>query len=353
METPGNKIITHRWETWPFNLVYFPMLFVWLYYIIRSRAVWFFTPSNPAITFGGMQGETKSEMYARLQPGFYPTTVVVQPTDRFEEVLSKAAQQQLVFPFVVKPEIGEAGILFRKIDNAIQLQEYHGKVQLPYLLQALVHYPIEVSVFYYRMPAEKKGTITGFLHKVPLQVVGDGVSTLQQLINHHSKAKDYLSDIEKVHAGQFGQVVEKGQVYKLSYAANHRRGARFYNLGKEIDAKLLAVFDNISNCTDGWYYGRYDVMCRSIADLKAGRHFCILEYNGCGAEPNHIYDSGYTLWQAYREIVRHWSALYRISRYNAKRNGIKPWPLIKGLRFVRQARTKVKTAERIDRQLSF
>lgn len=344
--------IVHSWERWPFWLIYFPLSFVWLYYILRSWSVWFFTPSNPTITFGGMQGETKGEMYARLPKELYATTISVQPGDKLEELLQKMEQQQIRWSFVVKPEIGEAGILFRKIDTLVQMQEYHSKVKAAYLVQNMISYPIEVSVFYYRMPNETRGTITGFLHKVPMHVTGDGTHTLRQLIDQHPKAKAFLPDIEKVHAGNFENILPKGQQYVFSHAANHRRGARFHNLEKEIDSNLLAVFDTISQQAGGWYYGRYDIMCQSIADLKKGQHFCLLEYNGCGAEPNHIYDSGYTLGQAYKEILKHWAALYRISRYNTKK-GIKPWPLFEGWRFIRQAKKLIREEMAMEKELSF
>ena len=84
-----------------------------------------------------------------------------------------------------------------------------------------------------------------------------------------------------------------------------------------------------------FFYGRYDIMCNSIEELKQMKDFVILEYNGCGAEPNHFYDTGYTLWGAYREILMHWKYLYRISAYNASQ-GIKPWPFMKGRRFMQQ-----------------
>ncbi|MEO5783202.1 MAG: hypothetical protein ABIQ07_08030, partial [Ginsengibacter sp.] len=50
------------WERWPFKVLYAPISPVWLWYIIRSGSVWFFTPSNPKLTFGGMEGEPKQEM---------------------------------------------------------------------------------------------------------------------------------------------------------------------------------------------------------------------------------------------------------------------------------------------------
>jgi hypothetical protein len=61
-----------NWEQWPFKVLYAPIVPVWLWYIIRSRAVWFFTPSNPKLTFGGMEGEPKKEMHDLLPPEFCP-----------------------------------------------------------------------------------------------------------------------------------------------------------------------------------------------------------------------------------------------------------------------------------------
>jgi hypothetical protein len=75
--------------------------------------------------------------------------------------------------------------------------------------------------------------------------------------------------------------------------------------------------------------------------LKNGKNFSILEYNGCGAEPNHIYDSGYTLLAAYREILKHWKALYEISKYNSSK-GVKPWAFKRGMQFRRYTKEHFK-----------
>ena len=80
----------------------------------------------------------------------------------------------------------------------------------------------------------------------------------------------------------------------LSYAANHNRGAHFVDLKEQIDENLVAIFDKISHRINDFFYGRYDIMCNNVEDLKKGKNFTILEYNGCGAEPNHFYDTGYT-----------------------------------------------------------
>lgn len=47
------------WKHWPFSVFYFPLFFAWAWYCIKSRSMWFFSTSNPTLTFGGFEGETK------------------------------------------------------------------------------------------------------------------------------------------------------------------------------------------------------------------------------------------------------------------------------------------------------
>lgn len=322
-----------NWEQWPFKILYAPISPVWLWYIIRSGAVWFFTPSNPKLTFGGMEGEPKKEMQELLPEEIYPASMNVLPSEDFNVVKQKLAASNFKFPLIVKPEVGGQGILFRKIDSEEQLKNYHNKVPVEYIIQEMITYPMEVSVFYYRYPDQPKGVITGFLHKIPLLVVGDGKQTLLELIQQHPKAFKREEELKIRHGANFNKVLPAGEKYMLSYAANHNRGAQFINLQDQIDERLIAVFDKISLQINDFFYGRYDIMCSSVENLKKSINFSILEYNGCGAEPNHFYDTGYTLTGAYKEILMHWKVLYKISRYNYKQ-GIKYWPLTKGFKFL-------------------
>lgn len=324
-----------NWEAWPFKLLYAPIVPVWVWYMLRSRAVWFFTPSNPSITFGGMDGETKKEMYNLLPVHLYPKTFFVLPTDDFSKVKATLASSGITYPLIVKPDVGGQGILFRKIDDEESLKRYHSMVPVEFIIQEMARYPMEVSVFHIRHPKEQKGVVTGFLHKIPMQVTGDGKQTLEQLIMNHPKAAKRVSELKGKHGQNWNKIIATGENYPLSYAANHNRGARFVDLKEHIDDNLLAVFDKISHDVNDFFYGRYDIMCGSIEDLKQGKNFTILEYNGCGAEPNHFYDTGYTLMGAYREILKHWKALYEICSYNRSR-GVKPWSFKKGRDFMKQ-----------------
>ncbi|MBI1342610.1 MAG: hypothetical protein GC171_06740 [Terrimonas sp.] len=336
-----------NWELWNFYVLYLPISFMWIWYCLKSRSFWFFSASNPTITFGGFEGEGKKEMYDQLPPEHVPRTIYILHDMPFEEVVSRISGAGFDYPFIVKPDVGMKGILFRKIENQDQLKKYHERIPVEYIVQDLVELPVELSVFYYRMPHKQKGTVSGFIYKELLQVTGNGRSTLQQLVQEHPRAKFRMEEMEHKHGHRFDRIIPEGEIFYLSYAGNHNRGAHFTNLHKEIDEDLHRVFDTLSHYSRHFYYGRYDIKTSSIEALKKGEDFYILEFNGCGAEPNHIYDCGMSIWQAYREILKHWKALYQISRYNHK-NGTPYWPFLKGYRFLNASKKHFRLLEQYD-----
>ena len=297
-----------------------------------------------------MEGEPKREMYALLPVELYPTTFNALPNEDFNIVLDRLQQSGIEYPLIVKPEIGGQGVLFRKIDTEKELLHYHTNVPVEYIVQQMVHYPMEVSVFYIRHPKDKKGIVTGFLHKIPLQLIGDGTHTVEELILQHPKGNKRIGELHSKHKDTWHTVLPEGEKYMLSYAANHNRGAHFIDLKEHIDEKLVDIFDTISHRINDFFYGRYDIMCTNVEDLKKGKNFAILEYNGCGAEPNHFYDTGYTLMDAYKEILKHWKALYQISKYN-RQQGIAPWPLLKGRKFLNEAKANFEMMKAADEKM--
>jgi hypothetical protein len=152
-----------HWETWHWTIKYFMMLPAWFWYCLRARSFWFFTASNPTLTFGGFEGENKREMYAQLPKGSYPETLFIDWSESFFLVETKVNSRGLKFPLAVKPDVGTMGLMFRKIASWAELRQYHEKMRADYIIQEFVPYPLEVSVFYYRFPGVQKGTITGFV----------------------------------------------------------------------------------------------------------------------------------------------------------------------------------------------
>ena len=336
-----------NWERWHYHVKYIPLYPAWIWYCLRSGSWWFFTASNPTLTFGGFEGESKKEMYEQLPKGSYPKSIYISPAMEFPEVLTEMQSNNFTYPLVVKPNVGMMGFLFRKIDNTEELKSYHEKVPVDYIIQELVVLPLEVSVFYYRFPGEQKGTITGFLRKELLEVTGDGKSTLGELMLQllsHPAFK--INEWRIKHAEKINDVIPSGEVFRISWVANLSRGGKLIHLSDQKDDALLKIFDELSHYTKHFYYGRYDIKCESIEALKKG-NFSILEFNGSGAEPHHVYGSGNNLLQAYNIILHHWKMLYKISALNNK-NGIRYWKFLDGLKFLKRAKKHFALLRKLD-----
>lgn len=338
-------VLTH-WETWDWRIKYFFIAPAWLWCCIRARAIWFFTPSNPTLAFGGFEGETKMEMYRQLPAGTYPKSLLISTNLPFGDVGALMAAHALSFPVAVKPDVGKMSFMFRTIHAPAELRAYHEQADFDYILQAFISYPLEVSIFYYRLPDQQKGAITGFVKKEFLQVVGDGRSTLWELILNYPRVRFRLEEMRAKHKHQLHLIPGRGEVYYLSQALNLSRGGKLVSLEGEKDDSLLKVFDEISQNAN-FYFGRYDVRCESVEALKEGRNFSILEYNGSGAEPHHVYGNGYTLLQACSILVWHWNMLCRISRMNARR-GFQYWGFAEGLEFLRRTGKHLKKLKKLD-----
>lgn len=336
-----------NWETWHHHVKYIPLTPVWIWYCIRSGTPWFFTSSNPSLTFGGFEGEGKKEMYEQLPPGSYPATIYINPGIPFEEVIKQMEDAGFKYPFIVKPNVGMMGFMFRKITELPQLKLYHETMPIEYLIQELVNYPMEVGVFYYKMPGESKGHISGFLKKEPPYLIGDGVSTIESLINRNEGIRLKKEEMLSKHSTKLKDVLPPGEMYFLSYASNRNQGGKLTGIDHEIDDTLQQLITGFSQYPQPFYYGRYDIKCNSVEDLKAGINFSILEFNGAGAGTQHIYANGYSIWKASAIILFHWKMLFSISREN-RRLGAKVWGVPKGWRHLKAAKKNLMMLKRMN-----
>jgi len=337
-----------NWESWHYHIKYIPIAPVWLWYCIKARSLWFFTASNPTITFGGFEGEGKKEIYDQLPEKSFPVSVLASHKLTFEEVNQLLISKHLDFPLVVKPDVGAMGYLFRKFSNESQLRKYHSYVTIDYIIQEWIDYPIELSVFYYRMPDKKKGTITGMLMKELPVVVGDGVHSLAELIMNNKVLKLNFDAICARHKSSMQSIIPKGKRFILSHASNRSQGGKLININHEIDEKICSIFDGISNYSKGFFYGRFDLKCESLEGLRNGKNFSILEYNGSGAGIQHVYGNNLSLWKACLTIVRHWEKLYQISRYNKKVNNGFYWKFSEGRKFLNKSMQHLKKLKNMD-----
>jgi hypothetical protein len=60
-----------------------------------------------------------------------------------------------------------------------------------------------------------------------------------------------------------------------------------------------------------------------------------------------VYNSGYTLRAAHKEILKHWKVLFQISQYKHKK-GVPYWSFNRGRRFLQQSTRHFELLNKID-----
>ena len=324
--------LTH-WEFWPFNVFYFPIYFYAVWLMIKARSFFFFSASNPGIENGGMLGESKIKIFDKLPDSHKPITHLIQPGIAVKDFTNLAKNAGLSFPYILKPDIGERGWMVKKISNERQLEQYLKSVKVPFLLQELIDEPVELGIFYHRLPGEHAGQITSIVRKEMLTVTGNGRQPVEELLLKNARAAITLDEIKKTSGDILNYIPEDGEQLEVVPIGNHCRGTTFLNGNNLISKKMTEVFDKLAMNYEGFYFGRFDIRCNSISDLENNK-FKILELNGCGSEPAHIYQPGYPLIKAYKELIYHLDLMYKIARINHK-NGIPYMSMKEGIALIK------------------
>lgn len=319
--------LTH-WEYWPFDIFYFPVKIYFAWLALKHRSFFFFTSSNPSIDFGGMLGESKSEIFKLIPSAYYPKTKLIKTGDGES---AKSFASSIGYPVIVKPDIGERGKLVERINTEEALIAYMKQCPVAFLIQELVEYPIELGIFYVRHPNEEHGSITSITQKKFLGVTGDGKSTVEQLLRSSARAALQLDFDHPRFAKLMKRVPNFGEEVRVESIGNHCRGTSFLDANFEIDDQLNHAIDKLSKQIKGFYFGRFDIQCASFDDLRELKNFKILELNGSGAEPGHIYQPGASLIEAYKVLFWHFKKLSAISAAN-KNNGFSYWSFDRGMK---------------------
>lgn len=326
--------LTH-WEYWPSHLINLPAYVYWIWLSLKARSAFFFNTANPLITNGGFLMESKKEIYDFMPEGLYPKTVLVKPGTPVIKISALLQQAGLRFPVIAKPDIGMRGLKVSVLNNAADLQAYAGQSEVDFLLQELIEYENEVGIFYCRLPHKQEGKVTGIVGKEFLSVQGDGRSTVATLLLENDRAVLQWQSLKAEYGEALDKVLHRGETFTLVPFGNHARGSKFLDWSDRIDAELTATFNRICNSLPEFYYGRLDVRFRSWEELKQGQHFSIIELNGAGSEPTHIYDPKHSIFFAWKEILRHLRLLYRISEQNKKSQGLRYMTMKAGLAMLR------------------
>jgi hypothetical protein len=308
-----------HWEYWSFNAVYMPIYIVWIGLCARARSFFFFAASNPTIKNGGFLNESKKEIAPLIPAALHPKTIFFSLPCNAEFVLQQLQQNGLSFPLIGKPDIGGRGRGVKALKDEDDVRAYIKSAFLDFHIQEFVSFKNEVGIFYYRFPDDEFGKISGIVRKEFLKVKGDGVHSMYELLQTNKRAILQLGVLKNVYGKDLLTILPDGEGKILVPYGNHARGAKFIDDSDLIDEDLTKMVDAVCKKIPGFYFGRLDIRFNNWEELKQGKNFSVIEVNGAGSEPTHIYDPRHSLFFAWKEIIRHWILLWRISRMNHKK----------------------------------
>ena len=317
-------------ERMPKWLICVPLVLQWLWLSLRYRCTTLPSVANPAITAGGLVGETKLEYFNCMGPVARAATALhcaVPPAVRqsMPEVRALLTQTGLAFPLIAKPDLGLCGFGVCLLPDEPALTRYVAAFppQQTIVLQEYLPQAGEAGIFYARQPGASTGQIIGLALRFFPQVIGNGESTLAELISADPRAGRIQGRAGHVCPLDMAVIPAQGQMIRLATIGSTRVGGLYRDGGQYVTAALLQAVDAIARDMDAFYFGRFDVRFSNLTQLASGQDFKIMEVNGAGSEAIQAWDPDTSLVNAFRIIFSKQRLLFAIGAAN-RRAGHRP-----------------------------
>lgn len=330
-----------HWEYWPFHLLYLPAFAYAGLLMLRARSFFYYNVANPQIPNGGFLMESKKVIYDTLPQDLYPLTLLVTSGETMPDLIPRMKEIGLTWPLIAKPDVGMQGIQVAVLAGPEALSAYMKQMPVPFLLQEKINFPEEAGIFWCRFPGEKEGRITGIVGKGFLAVTGNGKDTVEKLLCYQPRGLLQLKALRRDMPLQLAAVPAPGEQVEIVPFGNHSRGALFTDLSSRYAASLQPVMQEMCSRIPDFHFGRIDLRFQSWERLLSGKDYRIIEVNGSGSEPTHMYDPGHRIWFAWKEIMRHQRLLYRICKACRAHYRIPYMGLKAGLRLLRDNKEHV------------
>lgn len=305
--------------------MYFPVLVQWLWLSVRYRSLTLPLIANPTIPLAGMVGGSKDLLMSQatgackdaILPWVLHTVSDAPATEQSAALILCATQQKINLPFVCKPDMGCRGAGVKLIRNAEQLTQMLSVYPIGAALvcQRLASFEPEVGIFFVRHPQHTTGEIVSLTIKHTPFVIGDGHSTLHELVEQDPRAGHLMHLYAARNQTDWKRVLREHEVHRLLFCASHCRGAVFEDARSLITNELSEAINQIMADLPEFYYGRLDVKFRDLDALKAGQSLEIVEINGASSESIHIWDKNARLRDAITTLLWQYRTLFQIGAY--------------------------------------
>jgi membrane protein DedA with SNARE-associated domain len=308
-----------RWEFWPMWLFYAPVAVHIARLAWRYGGITTITAANPGIPDGGTVGESKAAILGMLPAdSTIPFALIDVGTidDRMNALRRVTSRRNWAFPLILKPDVGQRGAGVKLAKSSAEAAAYLAVQVGAVIVQPYHPGPFEAGVFYYRKPGAARGRILSITDKRFPTVVGDGRSTIEELIWRHPRYRLQAWTFLERHRDVLGRVLEGGEPFRLAIAGNHAQGTLFLDGRPLLTAALERRIDDIARGLPGFFVGRFDIRYSDEVAFKAGEDVAIVELNGATAESTNIYDPDSSLFNAYRQLFQQWSIVFEIGAAN-------------------------------------
>ncbi len=310
-----------RWEFWPMWAVYAPVIVQIVWLAIRYRSVSLPFSVNPCMPASGLVFESKIQILSHLEKAGVPIA-------RFEAIeLELPLEEKLVrlerfmerlgleYPVVLKPDVGQRGQGVVIARSEADARSFFAQQQEDTIAQEYIG-GTEYGVFYQRFANRENGEVTSITDKRTTWVVGDGRSTLEELILRDDRAVCMAAYFLSEYESHLEAVPADGEKFMLASIGTHSRGAVFLDGADLITPELCAEVDRFSRVVEGFHFGRYDLRVPSEEALKRGEGIRVIELNGITSEPTNMYDPRHGPIFGWSSLMRQWRAIFALAKEN-------------------------------------
>ncbi len=309
------------WEFWPMWAVYAPVIaqIVWL--AIRYRSVSLPFSVNPCMPASGLVFESKIQILSHLEKAGVPIArfEAIELELPIEEKLVRLARfmerLELEYPVVLKPDVGQRGQGVVIARSEADARAFFAQQQEDTIAQEYIG-GTEYGVFYQRFASRENGEVTSITDKRTTWVVGDGRSTLEELILRDDRAVCMAAYFFGEYESELESVPADGEKFMLASIGTHSRGAVFLDGAELITPELSAEVDRFSRVVEGFHFGRYDLRLPSEEALKRGEGIRVIELNGITSEPTNMYDPRHGPIFGWSSLMRQWRAIFALAKEN-------------------------------------
>ncbi len=300
-------------EYWNANIYIAPVVFYVVYLAAKAKSPLFFTAANPVIPTGGMVGEDKADISRWIPPQYRPKNCTIASSDSMENIKISLEKVGLQFPLIIKPAVGCRGLMVKKVENLSEIMEHLLRFPTNFLIEEYIDYPIEAAVLYWKNPETGESGIQSIAGKKFLSVLGDGKQSVECLLQQNPRGILQMERLKIEKAALLKKIPRMDEKIIVEPIGNHCRGTKFLDYNQLITPEMVQSFDKIQADLPGIYLFRLDLKVPSVSDLQAGKNIKILEINGVGSDPAHIFDPNTRFFEIWAAYFRLWKKIYEIS----------------------------------------